>query len=75
MLQTIRVNVVAPGFIDTRMNADTFAEKGDVLAEETPLGRKGRPEEVATVIAFLCSEAAAYVTGQSIHVDGGMSTR
>ena len=67
----IRVNIVAPGFIDTRMNAETFAVKGDVLAEETPLGRNGRPEEVASVIAFLCSDAASFVNGAVVPINGG----
>lgn len=67
----IRVNIVAPGFIDTRMNAQTFAEKGDVLADETPLGRNGRPEEVASVIAFLCSDASSFVNGTIVPINGG----
>ncbi len=67
----IRCNVVAPGFIETQMNAQTFAEKGDVLAAETPLGRHGRPEEVADVIAFLCSDASSFVNGAVLPINGG----
>lgn len=67
----IRVNVVAPGFIETQMNAQTLAEKGDVLAAETPLGRNGLPDEVAQVIAFLCSDAASFVNGVVLPINGG----
>lgn len=67
----IRVNVVQPGFIDTQMNAQTFQEKGDVLAAETPLGRHGRPEEVAQVVAFLCSDASSFVNGIVLPINGG----
>lgn len=67
----IRVNVVQPGFIETQMNAQTFLEKGDVLAAETPLGRHGRPEEVAQVVAFLCSDASSFVNGIVLPINGG----
>lgn len=67
----IRVNVLAPGFIDTQMNAQTFAEKGDELAASTPLLRNGRPEEVASTIAFLCSDASSFVNGITLPVNGG----
>lgn len=67
----IRVNILAPGFIDTQMNAQTFAEMGDQLAAGTPLGRNGKPEEVASVIAFLCSDASTFISGATIAVNGG----
>jgi 3-oxoacyl-[acyl-carrier protein] reductase len=67
----ILVNSVAPGFIDTEMTAGLpDAIKGRIL-EQIPLGRMGRPEEVAEVVAFL-AEAGSYVTGSVIHVNGGM---
>jgi 3-oxoacyl-[acyl-carrier protein] reductase len=69
----IRVNAVAPGVIDTDM---TRALGEEVLAErlrDVPLGRAGRPEDVAEAVAFLASDAAAYITGATLAVDGGMA--
>ena len=64
----IRVNSVAPGVIATPRN-ETDAER---LDPEVPLGRPGKPEEVAALVAWLCSEEATYVTGSSYVIDGGM---
>ncbi|MCI8422999.1 MAG: 3-oxoacyl-ACP reductase FabG [Lawsonibacter sp.] len=68
----IRVNCVAPGVIDTQMNAHLSQEDLAALAEDTPLGRVGTPEEAAQAIWFLASDRASFITGQVLEVDGGM---
>ncbi|HEY8586973.1 MAG TPA: 3-oxoacyl-ACP reductase FabG [Rhodanobacter sp.] len=66
----ITVNVVAPGVIEGRMAADAFSPER--IREMVPAQRAGKPEEVAALVAFLCSNAAAYINGQVIGVNGGM---
>jgi len=68
----ITVNAVAPGFIDTDMTRDLPDEQRKALLDTIPLGRLGSPQEIAAVVAFLASEPAAYVTGETLHVNGGM---
>jgi 3-oxoacyl-[acyl-carrier protein] reductase len=68
----IRVNVVAPGYIDTEMNASHTPQQKENYLQGIPFGRLGQPREVATLIAFLISECSSYITGQVIGVDGGM---
>lgn len=70
-LSGIRVNCVAPGVIRTDMNSELSAEDIKALEEETPLGRIGEPSEVAKAIYFLASDEAAFITGQTLSVDGG----
>jgi 3-oxoacyl-[acyl-carrier protein] reductase len=69
----ITVNCVAPGVIDTEMNANLTAADLGALADATPLGRIGAPRDVAEIVAFLASDRAAFITGQLIGVDGGFS--
>lgn len=68
----ITVNTVAPGFIDTDMTKVLPEAQREALMSKIPLGRLGQPEEIASVVAFLASEAGGYVTGETIHVNGGM---
>ena len=70
--RNITVNAVAPGFIDTAMTRVLSAEAKASLMSNVPLGRMGSPEDVANAVAFLASDSASYITGQTIHVDGGM---
>lgn len=68
----ITVNGVAPGFIDTEMTAVLSKRVKDAFLTQIPLGRMGSPEEVAETVYWLCSDAANYITGQIVHVNGGM---
>jgi 3-oxoacyl-[acyl-carrier protein] reductase len=68
----VTVNCVAPGFIDTDMTRALSEEQKTALLQQIPLGRLGNPEEVAAVVAFLASPQAAYITGTTLHVNGGM---
>ena len=70
--RNITVNAVAPGFIDTDMTRALNDEQRGALLASIPLGRLGSPAEIAGVVAFLASPAAAYITGETIHVNGGM---
>jgi 3-oxoacyl-[acyl-carrier protein] reductase len=68
----VRVNAVSPGLIDTPMVRPLMAARGPQLIEQTPLKRLGTSEEVARVIAFLCSDWASFITGETVHVNGGL---
>ena len=68
----ITVNSVAPGFIDTDMTRELGEEQTQALLSKIPLGRYGSPDEIASVVAFLASEQAGYITGETVHVNGGM---
>ena len=68
----ITANAVAPGYIDTAMTADLPEKVKEAMLAQVPLGRIGQPEDVAEVVAFLASDKASYITGQVIHVNGGM---
>jgi len=68
----ITVNTVAPGFIDTDMTRELSEEQTLALLGKIPLGRYGMPEEIAAVVAFLASDQAGYISGETVHVNGGM---
>ena len=70
--RNITVNCVAPGFIETDMTRALAEEQAKKLLENVPLGRLGRVDDVAQAVLFLCSPAAAYITGATLHVNGGM---
>lgn len=70
--RNVTVNAVAPGFIDTDMTRALAEEQRNALLTQIPLGRLGKPEEIAQAVAFLASPDAAYITGTTIHVNGGM---
>jgi 3-oxoacyl-[acyl-carrier protein] reductase len=68
----ITANVIAPGFIDTDMTRALNEEQRAGLSAQVPLGRLGQPEDIAAAVAFLASPEAAYITGETLHVNGGM---
>ena len=68
----ITVNAVAPGFIDTDMTRDLPGQQTEALLAQIPLGRLGQPEEIAAVVGFLASSEGGYITGETLHVNGGM---
>lgn len=70
--RSITVNCVAPGFIDTDMTRELADEHKEKLLTQIPLARLGSPDEIAAVVAFLASDASAYITGETLHVNGGM---
>jgi 3-oxoacyl-[acyl-carrier protein] reductase len=68
----ITVNVVAPGFIDTDMTSVLAPDRREALFASIPMGHMGEPEDIAASVGFLASEQARYITGETIHVNGGM---
>ncbi len=68
----ITVNTVAPGFIDTDMTKELTEEQKALMLSQIALGRLGQPEEIAAVVGFLASDAGGYITGDTLHVNGGM---
>jgi len=68
----ITVNAIAPGFIETDMTASLSEKARNAMLSQVPLGRPGYPEDIAAAVAFLASDSASYITGQVIHVSGGM---
>ncbi|KAI4993870.1 hypothetical protein ZWY2020_008183 [Hordeum vulgare] len=71
----IRINSVAPWYIKTSLVEEDLAKKDfvDTIARRTPMRRVGEPEEVSSLVAFLCMRGSSYITGQTISVDGGMT--
>lgn len=70
--RNITVNAIAPGFIDTDMTRALNDEQRRVMLEQIPLGRLGEASEIGALAAFLCSDAAGYITGETLHINGGM---
>jgi 3-oxoacyl-[acyl-carrier protein] reductase len=68
----ITVNTVSPGFIDTDMTQSLTDEQKEAIFAQVPANRLGKPEEIANAVAFLASDSAAYITGETLHVNGGM---
>jgi len=70
--RNITANAVAPGYVDTEMTITLSEKAKEAMIAQIPLGRTAKPEDIAGVVEFLASEKAAYITGQVIHVNGGM---
>ncbi|RPH04168.1 MAG: 3-oxoacyl-[acyl-carrier-protein] reductase [Alphaproteobacteria bacterium TMED93] len=70
--RNITINCVAPGFIETEMTKNILSKNEETLIKNIPMGRIGLPDEVASLVSFLASDAAGYITGQTIHINGGL---
>jgi 3-oxoacyl-[acyl-carrier protein] reductase len=70
--RNITINTVAPGFIDTDMTRELSEEHKQTLLSAIPLGRLGEANEIANAVSFLASDKSAYITGETLHVNGGM---
>ncbi len=70
--RSVTVNCVAPGFVDTDMTRELAEEHRALMLGQIPLGRFGAAEEIAALVGFICSDSAAYITGETIHINGGM---
>ena len=70
--RNITVNCIAPGFVETDMTRSLTEKQQQILLQQVPLGRLGRPEEIASAVGFIASPAAGYITGATLHVNGGM---
>jgi 3-oxoacyl-[acyl-carrier protein] reductase len=70
--RAVTVNAVAPGFIDTDMTRELNDDQRNLMLGQIPLGRLGAPEEIAALVGFLCSDTAGYITGETVHINGGM---
>lgn len=70
--RSITVNCVAPGFIDTDMTRNLSDEQHNNLLQQVPLGRLGTPTEIAALVSFLCSDFSGYITGETVHINGGL---
>jgi 3-oxoacyl-[acyl-carrier protein] reductase len=68
----VRANVIAPGYVDTRLTREISEEMRELMLRNTPLGRFGAPEDVAGAVRFLCSDEASFITGEVLLVDGGL---
>lgn len=68
----VTVNAVCPGFVATEINREALAARGEEIRAQIPVGRVATPDEIAAVIAFLCSEEAGYITGETVSVNGGI---
>ncbi|MCB1695865.1 MAG: 3-oxoacyl-ACP reductase FabG [Pseudomonadales bacterium] len=70
--RSVTVNCVAPGFIDTDMTRELSDEQRALMLGQIPLGRLGAADEIGALVAFICSDAASYITGETVHINGGM---
>jgi len=71
-IRGVRANVVAPGYVDTRLTEVIADEMKELMLANTPLGRLGKPEDIAGAVRFLCSDEASFITGEVLLVDGGL---